>query len=392
MLKFTLANIFNSPIYIYFTFIINEAIINMKLQQIFLILLISIFSLVNFSCKRNNKKVPPRVIITTDIQICCGDPDDVQSLCHLLWYGDELDIKAIIPDFFNREQREGIKAAEWVISEYKKDYENASCNFRNSGFPDPDHLMNDVLQKDQEEAIDFIITEAKKDNPAPLYILAWGNLKIIREALYKDPSIANKIRLLSIGTNVRSPGSGGDGLLPNWNGPFREDIFIDPRFDKLWWIENDWGYNAMFHGLNYGEEGRPIAGAPLEMLNYLSENAGALGKHIEEVVSYDRVKWAYYFRAGDTPTVLYLLDQENETDDPGHGSWAGKFLRPFPEKKPNYWTNTIKNVEWDYENPFNTWENAEEAVNESWSFALKEREEMYQELKKKIEFLYPQQD
>ena len=46
-------------------------------------------------------KNKPRVIVTTDINNAGGDPDDKQSLVHLLWYADELDIVGIIPDYWN---------------------------------------------------------------------------------------------------------------------------------------------------------------------------------------------------------------------------------------------------------------------------------------------------
>ena len=47
----------------------------------------------------NSSSPKPRVIITTDINNAGGDPDDKQSLVHVLWYADELDIVSIIPDY-----------------------------------------------------------------------------------------------------------------------------------------------------------------------------------------------------------------------------------------------------------------------------------------------------
>ena len=39
--------------------------------------------------------------------------------------------------------------------------------------------------------------------------------------------------------------------------------------------------------------------------------------------------WAQYFRVGDTPSVLYLIDPGNEIENPEKGSWAGKFKNLF---------------------------------------------------------------
>lgn len=340
-----------------------------------------------FSCNTIEQK--PRVIVTTDIQVCCGDPDDIQSLCHILWYADELDIKAIIPEKFGYgEKPGGITASETVIEKYRLDYKDYP-QFKKMGFPEPDYFQDVALKKDRESAVNSIINEARKDDDRPLYILVWGNMHIVKEALLKDPSIFSKLRILTIGTNLRAPRDGGDGELNNWNGPGRDEIFDDERFKGLWWIENDWGYNGMFSGLQRPEGGgRPIAGPPYEMMNKLADKGGALGKHLKEVVSLDRVKWAYYFRAGDTPTVLYLLDPNNDADDPSLGSWAGIFQRPFPEERPDYWTNLPGDVPFDFANPVDTWEHAEAATEASYQHLLGKREEMYKDLLRKLTALY----
>ncbi|MCF8226294.1 MAG: DUF1593 domain-containing protein [Bacteroidales bacterium] len=341
----------------------------------------------------NRKPVKHRVIITTDIQVCCGDPDDIQSLCHVLWYADQLDIKAIIPEKFGRgEQPGGITAAERVLENYRLDYNDPANNFREMGFPEPEYFFNEALQTNRDSAINAIIREANAKDKRPLYILVWGNMNILKDALLKAPEISENIRVLTIGTNLRAPSDGGDGTLPNWNGPGRNRIFGDPRFDEMWWIENDWGYNGMFKELTLPEDGgRPNGGRPYEIMTELSEKAGNLGQHIEEAVSPDRVKWAYYFRVGDTPTVLYLIDPENDPDNPARGSWAGIFEQPFPDSRPNYWTNVTGSSEYKHDDPINTWRHAGKAIEASYQHLLDEREEMYRELLQKVDRLYGKQ-
>lgn len=359
---------------------------SVQMKKFFLVLCLPI--ILFSSC--NKRPVKPRVIITTDIQVCCGDPDDIQSLCHLLWYADELDIKAIIPEKFGRgEEPGGITAAERVLENYRIDYNDTTNNFKKMGFPEPDHLLNEVLQTDPDSAVNKIIREALAKDKRPLYILVWGNMNILKDALLKAPEISEKIRVLTIGTNLRAPADGGDGAIPNWNGPGRNRIFGDPQFDELWWIENDWGYISMFSGLTYPQNGdRPNGGRPYEIMNDLARNGGHLGKYLKEVVSYERVKWAYYFRAGDTPTVLYLIDPSNDPDNPAHGSWAGVFQRPFADSRPNYWTNVTGESGFYYNDPPNTWRNADKAIEASYKYALDKREEMYSELLEKVKMLY----
>ncbi|MFW5759856.1 MAG: hypothetical protein ACOCXH_02615 [Cyclobacteriaceae bacterium] len=45
-------------------------------------------------------------------------------------------------------------------------------------------------------------------------------------------------------------------------------------------------------------------------------------------------EWPQYFRVGDTPSVLYVIDPEHDIDGPTESSWAGKFKQPFPQMRP----------------------------------------------------------
>jgi hypothetical protein len=67
--------------------------------------------------------------------------------------------------------------------------------------------------------------------------------------------------------------------------------------------------------------------------------------------------WARYFRVDDTPTALYVIDPQNDLNNPEKSSWAGKFIKPFPEERPNYYTDFNGPLEWDYHNHCNTWQN-----------------------------------
>jgi hypothetical protein len=43
----------------------------------------------------------PRVFVFTDINIDSGDPDDRQSLIHLIWYANEIRIEGVVPERWN---------------------------------------------------------------------------------------------------------------------------------------------------------------------------------------------------------------------------------------------------------------------------------------------------
>jgi len=236
----------------------------------------------------------PRVIITTDINNAGGDPDDKQSLVHVLWYADKLDIVGVIPDYWNGK---GYEASMEVVDAYQKDY--TAFEFGKKDYPSPE-IVKSLFAKNQQEAKDMIIREANS-GPGPLYVLIWGQMTTFQKALFDSPDIADKIRILTIGTGRKygpvDEQVGKDCNVVNWNGRGRNEVFNDLRFDNLWWLESNWTYNGMFGG-----EG------PRMMFEKLS-TYGAMGNHIK--VATRGHDWAQYFRVGDTPTVLYLIDPSN---------------------------------------------------------------------------------
>ena len=100
------------------------------------------------------------------------------------------------------------------------------------------------------------------------------------------------------------------------------------------------------------------------------------------------VSWADNFRAGDTPTVLYMIDPTHDLDDPTQSSWAGKYTRPFPETRPNYWIGITGGHDWDFQDPTKTWENASAVYQARVKTMLNERPEMYAALLSRVKKLY----
>ena len=313
----------------------------------------------------------PRVFILTDINNAGGDPDDKQSLVHLLWYANELDIRAIVPDRWNGK---GYEATMEGMATYAEDFE--TYRFASKGFPLPDSLR-DRVARNETEAVDMLIREANASEE-PLYVLIWGAMRTFRTALFQQPEIAANLRVLTIGTGrkygPKDEVPGEDCNVVNWNGPGRNDIYQDPRFDQMWWLENNWTYNGMFSGER-----------PEEMFQTLLQY-GAMGQHIKTVVKHH--PWAQYFRVGDTPTVLYMIDPANDLDDPTKGSWAGLFTQPFPKQKPNYYTDDSGEIEWDYTDPCNSWDHLQAMYAYNKSTLEARRESMYASLIAHLEELY----
>ncbi|AZQ63969.1 DUF1593 domain-containing protein [Flammeovirga pectinis] len=310
--------------------------------------------------------VKPRVIITTDICNDKTDSNDKQSLGHLLLYANQVEIIAMIPDDCSEK---GLLNINECLTAYSLDFNNIENNFQTLGFPSPSYLQNRLID-DKDEAIKVIITEARKQNDVPLYVLAWGNMRIIKDALFAAPDIASKIRLLTVGTRIKSPFEDRCGNL-NWNGWGRTEVFSDHRFKKLWWIENDWA-NL---GLLIGNE-------PIEIINKI-KGYGALGIYLEKV---NALKPG--FKIADSATLLYLLDPTVSKDHPEYGGWAGNFIKPYPVERPNYWVDRANTKKWNYKNPCDTWEIAEQAYNERTNAVKERRKVMYTQLTVRMKKLY----
>lgn len=333
-----------------------------------------VLSITFFPCEGQSE----RVFIFTDINIDQGDPDDRQSLVHLLWYANELQIEGIVPD---RWSARGLEACLLAMDAYAKDYE--LYDFDKKGYMTPSRLT-DRIAVDIDDA-EHLLTTALSDTTSPLYILVWGNMRNAGNLISGHVDKLGHIRLITIGTNLmieeyrqHLPATWPATEKPceqyNWNGFGRDELYHDPRFKALWWLEINWTYEGMFSG----EE-------PAQMYQELS-HFGHLGEHMIEVTK--NQPWARYFRVGDTPSVLYVIDPGNDPDDPTLGSWAGRFIKPFPAERPHYYTDYNGPVEWNYADPCETWENHRAMRDYAKSTLEKERPAMYEALLTKLRNVY----
>jgi hypothetical protein len=311
-----------------------------------------------------------RVFIFTDINIDSGDPDDRQSLVHLLWYANELEVEGIVPERWNARS---VEACELVLEAYTNDFKN--YKFKKKGYPKPNFLSGKIARDTLD--VFSLFKAAAADESSPLYVLIWGNMRMFNRVLYKYPEYADNIRLITIGT-----GNMLEQDIPhlpeswkkteraceqyNWNGFGRNELYNNTTFKNLWWLEINWTYNGMFPG----EE-------PKEMFHKLAAY-GRMGQHIKEVVKNET--WAQYFRVGDTPSVLYVIDPNHHINNPELSSWAGKFNQPFPNSRPYYYTDCCGDVKWDYANPCNTWENHSKVADVAKQTLLDRRDDMYRAL------------
>ena len=120
-----------------------------------------------------------RVLVLTDIG--GTDPDDFQSMVHLLVYADVLDIEGLVSSGAIGAGRK--KNILEVIDCYEKDYANLKTY--SDKYPTPDALRAITKQGEtvtvpyagvqhSTAGSQWIVNCARRDDPRPLYVLVWG--------------------------------------------------------------------------------------------------------------------------------------------------------------------------------------------------------------------------
>lgn len=252
---------------------------------------------------QNPVAVKPRILISTDIG--GTDPDDNQSMTHLLMYSDLFTIEGLVssPSYGNGSTKEILR----MIDLYEKDLPKLKKHQK--GFASPEYLRSITKQGQRgnapyeglsksSEGSDWIIKCAKKKSTQPLWVLGWGGLEDIAQALHDAPEIQDKIRVYWIGG-------------PNKKWSANSYAYIVKNFPKLWFIEVNSSYYGFFSNNNDLDN--------VNSSNYYDKiinGAGHLGKDFKN----------YYkgeIKMGDSPTLFYLMDGNPE--NPNRESWGGSF-------------------------------------------------------------------
>lgn len=173
-----------------------------------MLVLISVFLV---SCGSPNDKMKEEsatkklsVIFDTDAN---NELDDQHALAYLFSNQEYFDIKAVT---VNATRNGGNIQGHYDEAERIMHLFNVKQEFPLLKGADKSFLeIGDDLESatfDGFEAIDFIISEASKHKDEKLVVIAVGKLTNLALALKKDPSIANNIRLVWLGSNYPDPG------------------------------------------------------------------------------------------------------------------------------------------------------------------------------------------
>ena len=264
---------------------------------------LTLLTLTLFADARQKPTEKYRVLISTDIG--GTDPDDNQSLAHLMMYSDEFELEGLVssPSFGSGSAKEIYR----MIDVYEQDYPTLKSHVDVMA---PDALRKLVKQgrtnelppcgyAESTEGSEWIVKQARKDDPRPLYVLVWGCLEDVAQALHDAPDIAKKIRVYWIGG-------------PNKKWGVNGYCYIIEHFPDLWMIENNTTYRAFIY----------------DPKNQDKYNMGFFETFIKDAGNLGRDFAAYYKgnpKLGDTPSLLYMMD--GDPSKPEEQSWGGKFVR-----------------------------------------------------------------
>lgn len=266
-------------------------------------MVLMLVSAVNFAFAQQAVPEKPRVLISTDVG--GTDPDDNQSVAHLLMYTDKFDTEGLVssPSYGNGNKEELLK----MIDLYEKDFRKLSRKIK--GLSSPDYLRS-VCKQGRKGAVpyagymtategsDWIVQCARREDARPLWVLVWGGLDDLAQALHDAPDIKDRIRVYWIGG-------------PNKKWSVNSYMYIVEHFPDLWFIECNASYRGFIADKNVHD-----AYNTGYYETYL-KGAGYLG---EDFINY----YKGLPKMGDTPSLLYMMD--GNPDDPSKESWGGSFV------------------------------------------------------------------
>lgn len=248
----------------------------------------------------------PRILVSSDIG--GTDPDDFQSMVHLLLLADTFDLEGIVSSPFGPGRLADIST---VIDKYAEDYPNLSI--WSSRYPAPDTLHEISRQGATQVAgyrgygrptdgSEWIIGCARKDDPRPLHLLIWGGIEDLAQALHDAPDILPRLRVYFIGG-------------PNKKWSPDAYAYIASSHPDLWIIEANSTYRGWFEG---GDQSGDWG------------NDGFVRKHVAPygaLGEFFATQLEGTIKMGDSPSVSWARGADPQM--PTRLSWGGQYTRAW---------------------------------------------------------------
>ena len=156
------------------------------------------------------------------------------------------------------------------------------------------------------EGSEWIIRSARRNDPRPLWVLVWGGIDDLAQALHDAPDILPKLRVYFIGG-------------PNKMWSVEAYDYIERQHPALWMIEANATYRGWFTGGNQAGEWGNAGFVAAHVAGH-----GALGEYFASLLGGT-------IKMGDSPSVGYLL--HGTPDDPSKPGWGGRFVRVWDDRR-----------------------------------------------------------
>lgn len=243
-----------------------------------------------------------RIIVTTDLG--GSDPDDIQSMIHLLVCSDRIDIEGLISAQAWVDDPDKTDKLKDVVNKFGAILPNLASHSKD--FPTIDYL-NSIIARGQSKAhmagvgagkdspgSDLIIKAVdKKDDNRPIWLTAWGGMNTIAQALWKVQHTRNATDVEKFTNKIRIYDILGQDDAGAWIAKnFPDIIYIRNKHVYGWAPDDEWTKNNI-------------------------QNCQPLGK------CYPNRIWA---TEGDSPAFLYMYANGlNVPEHMDYGGWGGRF-------------------------------------------------------------------
>ncbi len=247
----------------------------------------------------DTKKV--RMIVHTD---CKNEADDQFALAHHLMTPKFI-VKGVIGAHFNLNPQEwgAGHTAQASVDEVKKvmrlmDVEDMCPVFKGAEYP-----MENETNPRPSEGADFIIQEALREDPHPLYIACQGSLTDVASAILINPAICDRITIIWIGGGDYPEGGTEFNL---WQDIAAANVVM--RSNAALWQVPKMIYKQMAVSL-------------AELQAYVAP-CGEIGRYLfDQMVAFNNKTahishWPHgeIWGLGDSPTIGVLLAESEKTD------------------------------------------------------------------------------
>ena len=268
-----------------------------------------------------------RIIVTTDIT---NEPDDQESMVRLLAYANDYDIEGLIGSTgIWKLSHPATEVIHECIDAYGKVRDNLLLHDAN--YPTAEYLhqvtvtgnagygMSSVGFRGSKGA-DLIIEAVDKDDPRPVWLLAWGGANTIAQAIWTVQHQRSPEELANFISKIRVYDLAGQDDAGAW---------MANTFPSLFYIRNVLAYKGMSFRFSskdweHTRGGDETVVTRAWVKDNIQQDHGPLGQMYPD---------ALHIWEGDTPTYFYLMP--NGLSDPEkqwYGGWGGRFGR---EKSKN---------------------------------------------------------